>query len=309
MNQEIIREQASIEPKSLDKKPTYKKLKPLIYIAPALVIYLFVIVIPTFYTFYLSLFEWNGVSVDKTFVGIGNYLHLFFEDSVFIKSLKNNIIWTVLSLVVSMGFSLLLAIMLNNKFKGRTLFRAIFYFPFILSNIVVAIIWIWIYNPNMGLINEFLNTLGIEGVEWLSNPKTALYSVFIASTWQSSGGAMIIFLAGLQTMPQETFDSAKVDGANSFQAFLHITIPLLRETFIIVFATTLFGAMRIFDIIYAMTGGGPAHNTQVLASWMYYVGFNLHDVGSGSAISIILLMLVMIVAIPYILWQGKKSHV
>jgi raffinose/stachyose/melibiose transport system permease protein len=311
MKQELITEQkVTINTAKMVKRTQLKKqLKPLLFMAPALVIYLLVIVIPTFYTFYLSLFEWNGVSAEKVFVGIGNYVNLFFNDTVFSKGLKNNVIWTVLSLVFSMGFALLLALLLNKSFKGRAIFRAVFYLPFILSNIVVAIIWVWIYHPNMGLINELLNKLGFESVAWLADPNIALYAVFIAATWQHVGSSMVIFLAGLQSMSQEPFEAAKVDGANSFQAFYNITLPLLRETFIIVFATTLFYSMRVFDIIYAMTGGGPAHSTQVLASWMYYQGFTLNNIGTGSAISMVLLFLVMIIAVPYILWQGKKSHV
>jgi raffinose/stachyose/melibiose transport system permease protein len=311
MKQELLTEQkVTINTAKMVKRTQLKKqLKPLLFMAPALVIYLLVIVIPTFYTFYLSLFEWNGVSAEKVFVGIGNYVNLFLNDTVFSKGLKNNVIWTVLSLVFSMGFALILALLLNKSFKGRAIFRAVFYLPFILSNIVVAIIWVWIYHPNMGLINELLNKLGIESVAWLADPKIALYAVFVAATWQHVGSSMVIFLAGLQSMSQEPFEAAKVDGANSFQAFYNITLPLLRETFIIVFATTLFYSMRVFDIIYAMTGGGPAHSTQVLASWMYYQGFTLNNIGTGSAISMVLLFLVMIIAVPYILWQGKKSHV
>ncbi|WP_366945218.1 sugar ABC transporter permease [uncultured Metabacillus sp.] len=311
MKQEVIEQNVSISnPKKIVRKSEIRRtLKPIIYMLPALIIYLTVIVIPTFYTLYLSLFEWNGVSAEKVFVGFGNYINLFTNDTVFVKGLKNNIIWTVLSLVFSMGIALLLALMLNKSFKGRALFRAVFYFPFILSNIVVAIIWVWIYHPNMGLVNELLNKIGIESIPWLADPKIALYAVFIAATWQHVGSSMVIFLAGLQSMSKEPFEAAKVDGATSFQAFYNITLPLLRETFIIVFATTLFYSMRVFDIIYAMTGGGPSHSTQVLASWMYYQGFTLNNVGTGSAISMVLLFLVMIIAVPYILWQGKKSHV
>ncbi|WP_078435137.1 MULTISPECIES: carbohydrate ABC transporter permease [Bacillaceae] len=311
MKQEVIEKSVPISsPQKIVRKTELKRtLKPILYMLPALIIYITVIVIPTFYTFYLSLFEWNGVSVEKIFVGFGNYINLFTNDTVFLKGLKNNVIWTVLSLVFSMGFALLLALMLNKSFKGRALFRAVFYFPFILSNIVVAIIWVWIYHPNMGLLNELLNKVGIDSIPWLADPKIALYAVFIAATWQHVGSSMVIFLAGLQSMSKEPFEAAKVDGANSFQAFYNITLPLLRETFIIVFATTLFYSMRVFDIIYAMTGGGPSHSTQVLASWMYYQGFTLNNVGTGSAISMILLFLVMIIAVPYILWQGKKSHV
>ncbi|WP_245830939.1 carbohydrate ABC transporter permease [Sediminibacillus massiliensis] len=298
------------EERVVKKQKLIKKMKPLFFIGPALLIYLFVVAGPAIYTFYLSFFQTNGVSAaGKVFVGFGNYIELFVNDSVFLKSFTNNIIWTVCSLAFNLTFALLIALLLNKSFRGRTVFRAVFYFPFILSNIVVAMIWVWMYHPNIGLFNEILNTLGLPSVGWLSNPDFALFSVFAASSWQHVGSSMIIFLAGLQTIPKEPYESAKVDGANSFQALTHITLPLLRETYIIVFATTLFYSMRVFDIIYAMTGGGPSQSTQVLGSWMYYQTFNLNNVGIGSAISVILLIVVMIVAVPYILWQQKKSHV
>ncbi|MBM7570588.1 carbohydrate ABC transporter permease [Aquibacillus albus] len=299
-----------LEIKSQRRLKLQRSLKPFYFMAPALFIYLMVVAGPAFYTMYLSFFETNGINAaGKVFIGLGNYIELFTNDSVFITSLKNNIIWTVCSLAFNLTFALMLALMLNRSFKGRTIFRAVFYFPFILSNIVVAMIWVWLYHPNIGLFNEILSVFAIEPVGWLSNPDLALFSVFAASSWQHVGSSMIIFLAGLQTIPNEPYESAKVDGANRIQALWYITLPLLRETYIIVFATTLFYSMRVFDIIYAMTGGGPSQSTQVLGSWMYYQTFNHNNVGIGSAISVILLIVVMAVAIPYILWQQKKSHV
>lgn len=287
-----------------------KSLKPFYFMAPALIIYLFVVAGPAFYTMYLSFFETNGINAaGKIFVGLGNYIDLFTNDSVFITSFMNNIIWTICSLLFNLSFALLVALILNRTFRGRTFFRAVFYFPFILSNIVVAMLWVWLYHPNIGLFNAVLNAFNMSSVGWLSNPDIALFSVFAASSWQHVGSSMIIFLAGLQTIPNESYESAKVDGANRIQALWYITLPLLRETYVIVFATTLFYSMRVFDIVYAMTGGGPSQSTQVLGSWMYYQTFSLNNVGTGSAISVILLIVVMIVAIPYIIWQQKKSHV
>lgn len=281
----------------------HDQMQPVYFLLPAFLIYLVVIVIPTIYTAFLSLFDSNGVGASREFVGFENYRYLFTEDTIFWRALTNNVIWTVLAMVASLGLGLLLAIMLNRQFKGRTFFRAVFYFPVILSNIVVAFLWQWIYHPSLGVFNEILNMIGLSSVGWLSDPRIALYSVFIASTWQQVGSAMILYLAGLQTIPTELYESAEVDGATKIQSFFRITIPLLKETYVIIFATTLFYSLKIYDIIYAMTGGGPGNSTQVLATQMYYQTFTANNVGVGSAISIILFVIVMIVAVPYIIWR------
>lgn len=278
------------------------------YLLPAFLVYFLIIVIPVFYTLYLSFFEWNGVSTDRLFVGLSNYILLFISDSVFMTAFKNTFIWTACSVVFITVIALALALLLNRSFKGRFFYRGVFYFPFILSNIVVALMWTWLYHPTLGFFNSVLRGIGLESVGWLSDPKIALYSVFIAATWQQVGGSMVIFLAGLQAIPNDPYESAKVDGASSLQAFWHVTLPLLRETFIIVVATVIFHAMRVFDIVYAMTGGGPSQSTQVLASWMYYHSFYYNNVGIGSAISMILVVMITLIVIPYIWFMTRKSH-
>lgn len=279
----------------------------LFFLLPGLAIYLAVIIVPALYSLYLSFLKWDGVSA-KTFVGFGNYVQLFTNDPIFRIALKNNVIWSVASLLVIPTVSLLLALLLNRKFKGRIVFRGVFYFPYILSNIVVALMWSWLYHPSQGLINEVLKFVGLKPVGWLSDPKLALYSVFAAAVWQGLGAPMILFLAGLQTIPEEPYEATIVEGANSWQRLVYITLPLLREAFVIVIATTLIGAMKVFDIIYAMTGGGPAEQTQVLASLMYFESFRYNDVGAGSAISWILVIVVLIIAVPYIMTMSKKSY-
>lgn len=261
--------------------------KPWLFLAPALIIYLIVIFVPSIYTFYLSFFNWNGVSPQKTFVGLSNYIQLLTKDNVFQLALKNNLLWTIASLVFIMGFGFALALLLNRKLKGRVAFRGIFYFPFLLSGIVVATGWSWMYNPTNGFVNKLLASIGLESWThaWLAEPKTALPAVFIAALWQGVGQPMVLFLAGLQTIPADPYEAAIIDGAKSHQRFRYITLPLLRETFVIVFATTMIGSMKVYDIIYGMTGGGPAESTQVLSSWMYYQTFKFANIGTGSAIS------------------------
>ncbi|TBL70317.1 carbohydrate ABC transporter permease [Paenibacillus thalictri] len=286
-----------------------KHAQPVLFLLPALLIYLTVIVSTSIYSLYLSVFRWNGVNSQKAFVGIQNYADLFTKDAIFISALKNNFLWVAGSLLFTMTFSLLIAVVLNRQFRGRVFFRSVFYFPYILSGIVVSLMWSWLYHPTMGFFNDLLTRLGFETLDWLADPKLALGSVFVASLWHSLGAPMVLFMAGLQSIPQDPYECAKVEGANALQSFFYITIPLLKETFVIVFATTLIGAMKVFDTIYAMTGGGPAQKTQVLASWMYFQTFQFNNLGMGTAISWVLVIIVMLITIPYVLHMSKNSHV
>lgn len=281
-------------------------IKNSLFLLPALIIYFLIIVIPSIYSLYLSGFKWNGVG-DKVFVGLKNYTDLFVSDKVFMTGMINNIIWTILTLVFTVFVALMFAVVLNRQFKGRIIYRGLFYFPYILSGIVVAIVWTWIYQPQLGFLNGFLKAVGLSNFThaWLSDPKIALYAVYVASLWQGVGAPMILFLAGLQTVPQDCLEAAVIDGASKFTKFFRITIPLLKETFVIVFATQIVAAMKVFDIIVAMTGGGPAESTQTLATWMYKQTFMLTNFGTGSAIAWIMVIVLMIVIIPYVLYMAR----
>jgi len=278
---------------------------------PALLIYLTVIFFPTLHTLYLSLFNWNGVSPDREFVGIQNYIDLVFNNSTFPTAMKNNFLWTIGSITFVVGLGLMLALLMNQKLKGVVIFRGIFYFPYVLSGVIVATIWTWMYNPSHGLVNKLLETVGLESWThaWLAEPKIALAAVFVAAVWHGVGQPMVLFLAGLQMIPQDPYEAAIIDGAKPHQTFWYITVPLLRETFMIVVAITMIASLKVYDIIFAMTGGGPAESTHVLASMMYFQTFRFANVGVGSAISIFLVILSMIIIIPYVYYTTKKSHV
>ncbi|GIP57093.1 sugar ABC transporter permease [Paenibacillus woosongensis] len=287
-----------------------KAWKPWTFLLPALLIYLAVIVAPSLYTLQLSFYKWNGISPDKQFVGLQNYIYLLTEDTVFQTALKNNVLWLAGSLTIIIGLGLLFALLLNRKIKGRSLFRGVFYFPYVLSGIIVALMWTWLYHPTRGFFNTVLEAIGLGNLAhtWLADPKTALYAVFIAAVWQGVGLPMVLFLAGLQSIPKDCYEAAIIDGARPMQSFRFITIPLLSETFVIVFATTMVNAMKVYDIIYGMTAGGPAQSTQVLSSWMYYQTFKFNNIGVGSAISWFLVLVAMAVIIPYVFYTNKKSH-
>ncbi|MBV8177166.1 MAG: sugar ABC transporter permease [Verrucomicrobia bacterium] len=282
---------------------------PWLFLAPSLVIYTVVVVYPMVYSAYLSLFQWDGISPTKTFVGLGNYVILFTQNDVFWIALRNNAIWLIFALVLPTSIGLGLALLLNTKFRGSHIFRSIFYFPAVLSLAVVGLIWTWIYQPDLGLLNQVLGLIGLKSWQrnWLSDPQIALYPVIIAATWNAVGLPMLLYLAGLQTIPEELHEAAKVEGAGVVQRFIYVTFPLLRETTLIVLAITAINALKAYDIIYAMTNGGPANRTQLLSTWMYFLTYNYNQVGLGTAIAVILFSLTLIFAIPYIRFMTRKA--
>jgi raffinose/stachyose/melibiose transport system permease protein len=283
-------------------------LLPWAFLAPALAIYVVVVVYPMTYSAYLSFFKWDGVSPTRQFVAFQNYITLLLNDSVFWIALRNNAIWLVAALLLPTSIGLGLAVLLNRRFRGSNVFRSVFYFPAILSLAVVGLIWTWIYLPDIGLINQILGALGLESLQhnWLADPNFALYAVLIAAAWNATGLPMLLFLSGLQTINPEVLEAAQVDGAGPVRRFLLITFPLLRETTLIVLAITAINSLKVYDIIYAMTYGGPANKTQVLSTWMYFLTYNYNSVGQGTAIAVILFLITLIFAIPYIRTMGKS---
>jgi raffinose/stachyose/melibiose transport system permease protein len=286
----------------------YLRLSPWLFLAPALAIYTIVVVYPMVYSAYLSLFRWDGVAPTMVFVGLRNYINLVTQNDVFWIALKNNAVWLIAALLLPTSIGLGLALLLNMKFRGSAIFRSIFYFPAVLSLAVVGLIWTWIYQPDLGLLNQALGALGLKGLQrnWLSDPLIAIYPVILAATWNAVGLPMLLFLAGLQTVPPELLEAAKIDGAGAFRRFIHVTFPLLRETTLIVLAITAINALKAYDIVYAMTNGGPANRTQLLSTWMYFLTYNYNTVGEGTAIAVILFLLTLIFAIPYLRIMTRK---
>ena len=284
--------------------------QPWLFLLPALLCYAVVVIYPAIDSLILSFQRWDGLAVSpKIWVGLDNYRRLITQDPVFRTALGNNFIWTVASLLLPTSVGLALALILNTRFPGHLIYRGIFYFPFILSAVAVGEIWNWIYYPSIGFLDTVLAHLGLHSAGWLANPHTALYAEYLASAWQGTGGPMVLFLAGLQTIPADVYEAAQVEGANARQILRYITLPLLfRETFMIVFSITLIGALKVFDIIYAMTQGGPANSTQTLGTWMYFQTFVFNNTGEGAALSWILVGLVTIVAVPYLYYMSRRSR-
>lgn len=288
------------------KKSTRIEWSSYAFLVPAAVIYLSVIVAPVCYSFYISLFKWNGIG-NMEFVGLSNYVNLLTNDPIFIIAVKNNLIWIVLTIFITMTIALGFAVILNKQFRGRTFFRGFFYFPCVIAPIVVSIIWRWIYNPNIGFVNQFFQMFDISYRQsWISDPNVSLYAIFAAALWQGIGQPMILFLAGLQTVSVDVLEAATIDGANSIKKFFAITIPLMKETFVIVIATLIVAAMKVFDVVQGLTGGGPNNATQMLSTYMYSQTFQYNNVGVGTAIACIMVLVMMVVIIPYVLFTAKE---
>jgi raffinose/stachyose/melibiose transport system permease protein len=280
------------------------------FLLPALVIYGLFALYPMVDALWLSFFDWDGVSADREWVGLENYVQIFTRDPVFWTAVQNSLIWVVLSLIIPTAIGLAFAVALDQRLRGRNVLRAALYLPAIIASIAVATMWSWMYNPIFGLVNATMEAIGLESLiqDWLGDPDIALYSVLVAYVWQSTGVAMVLFLAGLQNVPAELKEAARVDGANHWRIFRAVTFPALMPTFVVVTVLSIISSLKVFDLVYGMTGGGPAQSTQVLALWSYTQSFRLHDYGNGMAVAMVLLVVTLVVVVPYYAWIGRRDE-
>ena len=236
-------------------------------LAPALLVYCVFALYPMLNVVFLSFMQWNGLTATKQFVGLDNYFEVFTQDPVFWQAVRNTVLWTVLSVIFppAMGFALALA--LNQNIPGRSPLRALYYLPVIIAPIAVATMWRWMYDPFFGLFNATLTLLGLQGLiqDWLGDRNVALYAMFVASVWQTVGFSLVLFLAGLQNVSQTLVEASRIDGAGRFEVFRYVTLPALRPSITIVLILSIINSLKAFDIVYGMTGGGPAQSTQMLA--------------------------------------------
>lgn len=279
-------------------------------LAPALIVYLLFAVYPMFDVIRMSFSSWNGLSPEAKFVGFGNYRAILTQDPVFWGALWNTIWWTALAVVIPNLISFGLALALNQNLPGRSGLRVVFYLPVIIASIAVATIWKWMYDPFFGLFNGLLTSWGFTGliVDWLGDRKIALWSVFVAHVWQAVGFSMVLFLAGLQSVSITLIEAARIDGAGRWGVFRYVTLPALVPTITIVFVLSLINSLKAFDIVYGMTGGGPAQSTQMLAMWAYTQSMQLGVFGRGAAVSVVLLLITLVIVIPYMRWMFRREE-
>jgi raffinose/stachyose/melibiose transport system permease protein len=277
----------------------------LMLLAPGLAISCLFAVYPMVNVVVLSFLRWNGLTTTSQFVGLDNYVQVFTQDPVFWTAARNTILWTAMSVVFPPAIGFLLALALNQNIPGRAPLRALFYMPVIIAPIAVATMWRWMYDPFFGLFNAVLTELGLDGLiqDWLGDRNVALYSMFVASVWQTVGFSLVLFLAGLQSVSPTLIEASRVDGASRFQIFRYVTLPALRPSITIVLILSIINSLKAFDIVYGMTQGGPAQSTQMLALWAFTQAMQLGDFGRGAAISVVLLLVTTAIVVPYLRWM------
>lgn len=275
---------------------------------PGLAAYVIFLVSPAVQSVYISLTDWNGIAPTKNFVGFDNYAKMFQDDTVLL-AIRNNIVWTIVTIIFPVVLGLLLAVFLNGAARFKPFLRTLFYMPAVLPLVSIATIWAWLYDPSYGAINVFLKDIGLGALAqpWLGQNSTALAAVMVPAIWVRTGFPMLIYLAALQSIPNELYESAKTDGASGWQSFWHITMPGLKQAHYIVIALSLIDSFKVFDIIFAMTYGGPGNSTQVLGTWMYFNVFQYYHAGYGTAIAVFITIIAIICGIPYVLAQMKDE--
>ena len=257
--------------------------------------YLLFLIFPIIQGFRISLCKWD-IFGNKVFLGIENYTNLLY-DPEFWSSLWHTVYFILLTTPPLIILGLVLAMVLNIPFRGRIIFRAIFFFPYLLCISVVAITWMWLYAPYFGLINVYLQKYGLPVPSWLGDARFAMPAIAITTIWWTVGFNIVLFLAGLQEIPEELYEAAKIDGASFTQSFFHITVPLLRRTTSLVLMLQIIASFKIFGQVYIMTKGGPYGTTQVLVQYIYDTGFRYFRMGYASSMAYILFSIMLIASL------------
>lgn len=263
-----------------------------LFIAPWLVGFTVFIAGAIVYSFGLSFFNADMMNPPR-FVGLANYQTSLFQDSLWLRALTNTAYYTFVSVPLQVILALLLALLLNARIAARSVFRTIYYLPAVVSGVAVAILWIWLLNPDYGLINGFIGLFGVEGPAWLFSETWAMPSIILMSLWHI-GAAMVIFLAGLQGVPQALYEASRVDGASSFATFRHVTVPMITPTILFNLVLGIIGAFQLFTEPFVMTGGGPNNATITAVMHIYSRGFQQFHFGYASALAWILFAIILV---------------
>ncbi len=277
-----------------------------LFVLPAFLLYATFMIYPFFQSIYLSFTSWNGVDPVKHWVGLANYRELVHDDLLW-TSLRHNLTWVIVGTISPMVIGLLLAILLWRRPRGFTLFRTAYFMPQVLSSVVIAILWGWIYNPIFGLLNQSLEKVGLESLTrgWLGDPNVALYAVLVAAIWAETGFVFVVFLAGLQNVSRDLLEAATVDGANAWQRFWDVTLPQLANVITVVGALLLIGGFNVFDIIFVMTGGGPNNATEVIGTYTYTEAFTQNRVGYAATLSLVMTAISLVASFIFIRFRER----
>ena len=260
-------------------------------------------------TFRLSFFDWDGLTPTKTFVAFDNFLELVNDDRFFWKAVRNTLLWAAVTVPATMLLGLGLALALDRKLRFRNVYRTAFFVPVVMSAIVIGAVWSWLYNPEFGVINSALGSLGLGDKRvWLGDPSLALWASMFTSVWRWTGLIMLFYLAALQTIPDDIYKAARVDGASEWSQIRRITLPLVKPMTALLILLGTIGAFKEFEIIFILTGGGPAHTTDLLSIQIFNQGLRLFRPGYGAAISVFLLIATIVVALFQLEYLARKNR-
>lgn len=278
------------------------------FLLPSVLLYSLFVFFPLFQALYYGLYDWNGLGPLEDYVGLQNFKDVL-NDAVFREAIRHNLIILFLSLLIQLPVALGLAILVGRHLRGRTVFRVIFFLPYVLSEVVTGVLWSFIFQPRTG-INELLGKVipGFEPIGWLSDPNIVLYSLFIAITWKFVGFHFILYLAGLQSIPEDLEESARLDGASNLRVIRDVTLPLLGPTIRLTVFLSAIGSLQFFDLIWVMTEGGPIDASQTMATYMYKFSFQRFALGYGAAASLIIFTICFGFALLYMRFVMNRDY-
>lgn len=281
-------------------------ITPWLFLLPALIMFALYVIGPIVQSFNLSMYDWDGLG-EARYVGMQNYEELWYDDA-FYTSLWNNLLWLVLYLL-AIPAGLFIAIFLNQNVRGIRIYKSLFFFPFVISQVVVGLVFTWFYDPSFGLLNIVLGWVGLGPIAVLANNEIATYGIIAAGLWPQTAYCMILFLTGLNAVDPEQIEAARLDGAKRLKMLWYIILPQLRPATFIAFVVTIIGALRSFDLVSIMTDGGPFGSTRVLAFYMFEVALSEYGfrMGYGAAIAVVL-FLIMLIYISYFLIKMYRDE-
>ncbi|MER7183670.1 sugar ABC transporter permease [Streptomyces hyaluromycini] len=267
---------------------------------PALVLFGVLVLLPILFALYASFFRWGGFGMPSDYTGTDNFTRLF-QDDVFLGDLWRCLLLVVLSLALQLPFALAMAVLLNQRIRGRAVYRMLFFAPYVLSEAITGVLFGMIFAPGDGLADHLLSDIGLGalGGKWFADPSTVMATLFLVMTWKYFGFHMMLYLAGLQAVPAELTEAATVDGASPWQRFRHVTLPLLAPTLRISVFLSVIGSIQLFDLVWVVTAGGPDHHSETMAVTMFQYGFKRYQVGYASAISVAMFAVSLVFALAY----------
>ncbi len=293
--------------RGLSRRARRDALVFLAFVAPNFVLLAVFTFWPVLYSLYLSFFKWNMVAKTRPFIGPANYATML-ADPVFWLVMRNTFLLAAGTVFIKLALALALAVALNRPMRGRSLYRAVIFSPTFTTSVAVAMVWSWILDPNYGLLRVFLNAVGVASPNWLGDVSWALPAVMIVVIWSSLGYDMVIFLAGLQGIPTELYEAARVDGASPGQVFRRITFPLLSPTTFFLLVISVIGALKAFDVVSVMTGGGPLNSSNVYVLYLYQNAFKWFKAGYASALALVLFVIILLITVAQMKLSKRWVH-